>query len=100
MKTTDKDSNIKQNNEAVENEKLVKNPAEQQAVLEEGVDVRHEVTNKTASEQLDLAFADAMFFKFSLIYYITVKMFFCPRYVLYKYELEKIHQTCVQPYFR
>jgi hypothetical protein len=59
MKTTDKDSSTKQINEASENEKLVKNPTEQKAVLEEKVDFERQSSELDAGEQLDLAFANA-----------------------------------------
>ncbi|MGB2172486.1 MAG: hypothetical protein ACPHYD_00795, partial [Porticoccaceae bacterium] len=59
MKTTDKDSNIKQTNETVDNEKLSKNVQEHQAVLEQDVEADHQLTDAATGEQLDLAFANA-----------------------------------------
>jgi hypothetical protein len=59
MKTTDKDSNIKQSNETVDSEKLAKNTQDQQAPLEQGAEATLELTDAAAGEQLDLAFANA-----------------------------------------
>jgi hypothetical protein len=59
MKTTDKDSNIKQSNETVDSEKLAKNTQDQQALLEQGTEDNLELTDAAAGEQLDLAFANA-----------------------------------------
>ena len=55
MKNTDKDSNIKQVNDAVETEKLVNNPVEHQAILDSRVKFSQETPDVTAGEQLDLA---------------------------------------------
>jgi hypothetical protein len=59
MKTTDKDSNIKPTNDAVESEKLVNKPAEQQPVLESGVEFSQETADVAAGEQLDLALPES-----------------------------------------
>ena len=55
MKTTDKDSNIKPTNDAIESEKLVNKPAEKEPVLENAVEFSHETAVVAAGEQLDLA---------------------------------------------
>ena len=59
MKTTDKDSNIMPTNDAVESEKLVNKPAEQQPVLESGVEFSQETADVAAGEQLDLALPES-----------------------------------------
>jgi hypothetical protein len=59
MKNTDKDSNIKQVNDAVENDKLVNKPAEQQSVLESSVEFSQETPDVTAGQQLDLALPES-----------------------------------------
>jgi hypothetical protein len=59
MKTTDKDSNIKPTNDAVESEKLVNKPAEQQPVFESGVKFSQETADVAVGEQLDLALPES-----------------------------------------
>jgi hypothetical protein len=59
MKTTDKDSNIKPTNDAVESEKLVNKPAEQRPVFESGVEFSQETADVAVGEQLDLALPES-----------------------------------------
>jgi hypothetical protein len=59
MKATDKNSNIKPTNDAVESEKLINKPAGQQPVLESGVKFNQETADVAAGEQLDLALTES-----------------------------------------